>query len=236
MSEKNSTIKSKKKSFGAGWLFTEDDDSNVSKSQTSENTNFGQNHFGTNNSNVNPANFNQTFQSANVRDQKIEDKLKTTLKAANLPGPDYFEFKQQLDVLKNVIPDERTRFAAAFSSLTVQGIDKNKILESAHHYIKLLGSENGKFEGAIASMSDDKVGLKEKESRALLDENSGLQKQIDELGRKISENSARITVLGGEISQAKQEIEGAKQRFQFTLSSVIDDIQKDADKVNAYIQ
>jgi chromosome segregation ATPase len=225
----------KGKRFGDGWLFTSEDESDNSQNK-SENANISHQNISTHSNQNIPTNFTQTFQPTTARDPKIEEKLKATMKAANLPGPDYFEFKQQLDVLKNVISDERTRFAAAFSSLTVQGVDKNKILESASHYVKILNAENGKFESAIASRSEEKISLKEKEVQALLQENQGFENQIENLKKNISENSGRITVLSGEISQAKNEIEGAKQRFKFTLLGFIDEIEKDAQKVGTYVQ
>lgn len=167
-------------------------------------------------------------------DPKIAEQLKKVLIEANFPGPDYFEFKQQLDNLAEVITDEPTRYKAAYKSLP--GITKEKITDSAQKYIGILVSENGKFSEAISQKSGTDIDFKTQEAKVLNAENINLQKQIEELKAKILTNTQKINVLGIEVQKTQDDIANKKKKFENTLNGFVTEIKSNSQKAVSYIQ
>ena len=174
--------------------------------------------------------------NTSVADPKISERLKKVLVDSNFPGPDYFEFKQQLDALSDIIPDELTRYKAAYKSLAVQGVTKIKITDSAQKYVGILTGENAKFSEAISQKSSTDIELKTQEAKVLNTENVNMKKQIDELNSKISTNVQKINTLGSEVQKAQSEIADAKKRFENTLNIFVNEIKTNSEKVQSYIQ
>jgi hypothetical protein len=113
------------------------------------------------------------------------DKL---LSEANIPGPDYYEFSRMIGVMRG-IPDDAARYNAAFAGLQVQGLDKQRLLETAAEYLRVLVTDAGEFQKTVNNALQEKVTGKEAEAE---------------------EKAGRIRALSQEILQLQQEI-GALQ-------------------------
>ncbi len=71
------------------------------------------------------------------QNEKFKSYFDRLFQELNLPGPDYYEFSKMVDAMAS-IAEERTRFISAFAGLTVQGLSKEKLLQSAQTYLQLL--------------------------------------------------------------------------------------------------
>ena len=81
--------------------------------------------------------------------EKFEKHFDTLMNAANLPGPDYFEFCKMMEALEVAVPDEKARYAAVFASLKVQGLTKDVLVSSAGKYKTVIQDDKTKFDGAV---------------------------------------------------------------------------------------
>jgi hypothetical protein len=113
---------------------------------------------------------------------------------ANLPGPDYFEFSKMCQAMGSLTED--VRITAAFNGLQVQGLDKQKLLDSAVHYIKIIDEDSAKFNSAI----DGK----------LLAEASFKKSQAEEKLISVAKKNEMIAQLQAEILKETQESEQLK--------------------------
>ena len=167
-------------------------------------------------------------QAAPASDQRFADYFDKLFSDANIPGPDYYEFSKMVAAMQ-VIPDERSRYYAAFAGLQVQGLDKQKLLSTAAEYLRALTADAGQFETTVEAALQEKVHSRtaeaEEKSRriqALSQEILKLQEEIAAMQREIGENSDKLTASGSayaaESGRRKQQIES--------------DIQK----INTYIQ
>jgi hypothetical protein len=167
-------------------------------------------------------------QAAPASDQRFADYFDKLFSDANIPGPDYYEFSKMVAAMQ-VIPDERSRYYAAFAGLQVQGLDKQKLLSTAAEYLRALTADAGQFEKTVEAALQEKVHSRtaeaEEKSRriqALSLEILKLQEEIAAMQREIGENSDKLTASGSayaaESGRRKQQIES--------------DIQK----INTYIQ
>jgi hypothetical protein len=152
------------------------------------------------------------------------DKL---LSEANIPGPDYYEFSRMIGVMRG-IPDDAARYNAAFAGLQVQGLDKQRLLDTAAAYLRILATDAGQFQKTVDSALQEKVSAKEAEAeekasriRALSQEILQLQQQIGALQEEVRANKEKLT--GGSNSYTAE----SKRRQQ--------EIQRDIEKINQYI-
>ena len=163
-------------------------------------------------------------QSSDHRFAEYFDKL---FSEANIPGPDYYEFSKMIGAMQ-VIPDELSRFCAAFAGLQVQGLSREKLLSTAAEYLQVLETDAAHFNSTVAGalqekVQDKKSELEEKATRiqALSKEIADLQNQIITLDAAIKENEEKI---GGRQRDYTAESKERKAR-----------ISADIEKIKQYI-
>jgi hypothetical protein len=163
--------------------------------------------------------------AANSKFAEYFDKL---FSEANIPGPDYYEFSKMIEVMK-AVPDEQVRYTTAFAGLSVQGLDKQKLLSTAAQYLQLLDTDAANFLSSVHTALKEKVHgkkktMEEKEKRIqqLTQEISNLQNELITLQSEIKENEEKIEANTGGY---KHESEAFKSRIAF-----------DIEKIKRYIQ
>jgi len=162
---------------------------------------------------------------ANEKFRQYFDRL---FKEANLPGPDYFEFSKMTEAMQ-VITDERARYSAAFAGLGVQGLDKNKLLNTAAQYVQILEQDAANYNNTVDAALKEKVQSKQQEIEANA-------KRIEALSKEIGDMQQKIMQLQQEVKENEEKIEGNSsgymQGMQWMKSKMLDDIEK----IKKYIQ
>lgn len=168
----------------------------------------------------------KTYQPVD-RDDRFVQYFEKLFRDANLPGPDYFEFSKMIEAMSS-IPDERSRYVAAFAGLSVQGLDKAKLLSTATEYLRLLNADAANFSSTVDAALQEKVFLKKKET----DEKA---KRIEQLKNEINELYRQIELLTGEIRENEEKIESNSGSYKRELETMKMSIEKDMEKIKQHI-
>ena len=146
----------------------------------------------------------------------------------NLPGFDYLEFKQAVGAMKAMHMDEATAIQSAFTTASTVGLTKEKLLESANFYQKILSSEQGKFAQALQQQTKIQIAGKQNEINKK-------KEQIAQLQAEIQRHEAHIAKAQQEIEQSKHKIFGAKENFEQTYAIVKEELTDDITKITTIL-
>lgn len=155
---------------------------------------------------------------------------------ANMPGPDYFEFSSMKNTQAMAVIPESTRFSACFHALSVQGLTKQRLLDTAEQYVKVLDADSVEFYSQLEAKYKETVVKMNEEAVNLADLITTSAKQIEELNKTIADATARKQQLSVDISNQEQSLKTKKTYYDFALNQMKQTISEDLNKVNQYIQ
>jgi hypothetical protein len=161
---------------------------------------------------------------------KFEKHFEKLFDQANLPGPDYFEFWKMMETLEAHIPDEKARISAVFASLSIQGLTKSRLVESATHYKGLLERDKAEFDRAFSQKATAELEGRKKNITELEKKIVANSELIQKLTREITEAQGVIATLKSEIVQEEQKLLANKGGYTVAcdamMKHITDDIQK----------
>ncbi len=158
---------------------------------------------------------------------KFKQYFDNLFKDSNMPGPDYFEFTKMVEAM-SAIPDERARFVASFAGLSVQGLSKSKLIQTANQYLEILEKDSTNFNASINAAIDEKVESKRNEI-------VGKTKRIQDLSQEISDLNNRIAILKNEIQENEEKIKNSTGGYNNESAIMKNKIKQDIEKMNQYL-
>jgi len=166
-----------------------------------------------------------------VFSQKIFDQLTQAIFAANLPGEDYLEFMEALQAMKNIPLDENIKIQTVFATLSAKGLTKQKVVESADYYLKILENEKTKFYDVLNSHTKNQINSKHSEITQLETAVSDKEKQIIQLQEEIKQSKQVVLKIKNDIQQADGKIKKTENDFLITFNAIAQNIKKTIEKV-----
>jgi hypothetical protein len=166
-------------------------------------------------------------EAAAPADDRFAGHFDKLLREANIPGPDYYEFASMIAVMQG-IPDEAARYNAAFAGLQVQGLNKQRLLDTAGEYLRVLTADAGQFQATVDASYQEKVRGKETEA----EEKAA---RIQALSQEILQLQQRISALQEEIRAGKEKLAGGCSAYGAESKRRQQEISRDVEKINQYI-
>ena len=170
---------------------------------------------------------NRSTQAESRTDDRFAGHFDKLLSDANIPGPDYYEFARMIAVMQ-AIPDEAARYNAAFAGLRVQGLDKQRLLDTAGEYLRILTTDAGQFQATVDATYQEKVKGKEAEAG----EKAG---RIREMSQEIVQLQQQINSLQEEIRSSKEKLTDGTNSYSAESNRRQQEIRRDIEKINQYI-
>lgn len=171
-------------------------------------------------------------------DRKFVEHFVGLLEKANLPGPDYFEYKQALKSMEGLGLGEEKQFQAAWASFKAMGgVKETTVLStSANQYLGILDKDRASFLKDVEKAINDRVGALQNEQKKLEETNKAYAQQIADLQKKMDQNKNRLGQIAGEVTEQSAKINANKDSFEITYLSFVDQIKTDLTKINQYLK
>jgi hypothetical protein len=167
---------------------------------------------------------------------KFYDILLGAMEANNQEGFDYLEYKKSLQTLAKMPMDEQTRYFSAFAAAQAMGVTPQKLTESANFYLKVLASEDSKFQESVNAQRQKQIGNKEK---AIADMDATIKAKTDQIAKltqEIQAHQADMEKMKAEISDAVVKIETTLSDFHATFDELTTQINKDVENMGKYLK
>lgn len=170
--------------------------------------------------------------------RKFVEHFVEVLDKANLPGPDYFEFKQALKSMDGLGLDESKQYQASWASFKAMGgvSDVAVLTTSAGQYVTILDRDRAAFLKDVEKAINDRVGTLNQELVKLQEDNKAYTQQIAELQRKINENMSRVEKINGDIQEQSAKINENRDNYDVTYHSFVEQINSDVNKIKNYLK
>lgn len=168
---------------------------------------------------------------------KVQDKflevLFDALEANNQEGFDYMEFREFLLSLTDVHMEEEKRYKSAFATAQTIGATKEKILNSARHYLEILSREQSKFQEALGGQRDRNLTGKQNEIKQLEQTIKNKEAEIEKLKSDLVVHRQQIGSLEQEINTASEKLSQTANDFEASYQSLLGQIQLDVKNIES---
>ena len=182
--------------------------------------------------NIPPPNFSAPKPVISKNDlDKFEKHFDKLFDQVNLPGPDYFEFWKMMETLEAHIPDEKSRISAVYASLAIQGITKQKLLETAEVYKQAVEKDKFAFIGAVNQKNDAEVLTRKNTLQTLEKKIADHAALIQKLTAEISESQVKITAIKTEVAEEENKIANSKSSYNTACDALLSKITSDIEKI-----
>jgi hypothetical protein len=176
-----------------------------------------------------PSSFLSQGTTSGVPDEKFVQMLMKVIADNNIPGLDYFEFKQAIDAMGSAQIDEKTKFVTTFIVYAQQGCKKEVLLSSVDKYMSVIRNEVSQFDSELKTQRQEKV-----QSKLIQVEEA--KKKVAELTQAIADANNLILKASQEAQQENLNLQIVEANFKKSAERVLGMLQGDKEKINNYIQ
>lgn len=167
--------------------------------------------------------------------QEFIDYFKKVFADANIPGPDFNEFVSALDMLKAQPMDEQSKYVSIFASMTVQGVTKQRLIDTAQVYIDKFAEKHQSFTAALQDMNDNEIGGRQAAMDNLAKENNDIDVEMKRLADKKMANAEEINKMNMELNEQSTKLSIKKTNFESTYNKMVNEIKVTVENIKRYI-
>ncbi|MGI4864777.1 MAG: hypothetical protein ACRYFZ_12710 [Janthinobacterium lividum] len=171
-------------------------------------------------------------------DAKFAEHFANVLAKNNLPGPDYFEFRETLRSLGSLNLSEDQQYQAAWASFKALGgaPDVAQLTSAANQYLAALGKDREAFGQSVEAAIAERVGGLQREQQQLQADTQNLTRQLAEIQQKLAANQTRLAAIGGEITEQSGKLNQNRQNYEVTYGHFTGQIREDLARITRYLK
>jgi len=171
-------------------------------------------------------------------DAKFAEHFANVLAKNNLPGPDYFEFREALRSLSALCLGEDQQYQAAWASFKALGgaPDVAQLTGTANQYLAILGKDREAFGQSVEAAIVERVGGLQREQQQLQADSDALTRQLAEIQQKLAANQARLAAIGCEVAEQSSKLNLNRQNYEVTYGHFTGQIRDDLAKITRYLK
>lgn len=153
----------------------------------------------------------------------------------NFSGPDYQEFTDALKEVENEPMDEESKFKTIFVGFKVQGVTKQRLLETGSKYIALIQEQVIGFNSEIDNVLKTDVTSKQEKIAAFTKENAEIETQMRQLTERKNKNNESIQKITNEVDEQVSALGMKKASFSAAANDFINTINGNIEKIKQYL-
>lgn len=159
-------------------------------------------------------------------DDVIVNKIWDKIIAANRPGPDYLELKNNVEALEDLPISNEQKLISAFKVLKkgYPNFEKDDITRAIDFYVKVVEDEKAAGLDELEKMRVQNVNVVEESIEAMRYKAEELKRQYDELQSQIGEKTIELT-------KAKNDIDMKYNSFTGSVDAVLNVLMSDKNNV-----
>jgi len=171
-------------------------------------------------------------------DAKFAEHFANVLAKNNLPGPDYFEFREALRSLSALGLGEDQQYQAAWASFKALGgaADVTHLTGTANQYLSILGKDREAFGQSVEAAIAERVGGLQREQQQLQADTENLTRQLAEIQQKLAANQTRLAAIGGDVAEQSGKLNQNRQNYEATYGHFTGQIRDDLAKITRYLK
>ncbi len=162
---------------------------------------------------------------------KFEKHFEKLFDQANLPGPDYYEFMKMMETLETHIKDDKARFSATYASLAIQGLTKERLVDTADKYKEIVDNDKSQFEKSANAKSEKDIGQKRKDLQNLEATIKSHSEMIQKLTKEITDAQTVMDTLKATITEEENKLTKNKRGYLMACEAMIKKITEDITKI-----
>jgi hypothetical protein len=162
---------------------------------------------------------------------KFEKHFDKLFDQANMPGPDYYEFMKMMETLEAHIKDEKARLSATYASLTIQGLTKERLVETANKYKEIIDQDKALFEKTANDKSEKEIGQKRKDVQNFEETIRRNSEMIQKLTKEITDSQIAMNNLKATIADEENKLAKNKQGYLLACEAMRQKISEDIKKI-----
>lgn len=167
---------------------------------------------------------------------KFLDVLMSAMDKNDLDGFDYLEYKQSLQNLTKIEPDEEKRFKTAYAMAQAMNATPAHLVDTAKHYVNVLKKEESKFQNALANQKNKQISDKQAQLKQLEMQIAEKDKQIAQMQADIEKHKKQHAQMKDNLSNAAGKLERTKKSFLLSYETLVSQINGDIEKMTKYLK
>lgn len=175
----------------------------------------------------------ETASLSNEETEQFVEYLDEVYKKGNFPGPDFQEYVDALELIASAPMDERTKYTTIFATFKVQGITKERLIDTGTKYIKMIKDQESAFKSDVDKILTTEIPQKKNQIEILKKESTEIDNQMRQLNeRKLKNNEAMqkithdVDIEIAKLNSKKAGFEQVAQRFVAVIQDRINKIQE----------
>lgn len=164
---------------------------------------------------------------------KFEKHFEELFDRVNLPGPDYYEFWKMMETLEAAVPDETVRMTAVFSTLKIQGLNKEMLISSAEKYLQVIDKDKLEFQNAVNTKVLGEIEGRKSSVEELEKKNKNNAEMIQNLTKQINDSQQKITALKKEVIDEEAKINNNTNGYNIACDAMLAKLSTDIQKIKS---
>ena len=127
----------------------------------------------------------------------------------------------------------RTILSATFASLSIQGLTKQSLIDTANKYKTIIEKDKDNFERVLSEKLKTEVGQRQKELQELENKLSANAEQIQKLTKEITESQMHIGKLKTEVTDEENKLTKNSNGYRVASHALVSKITSDIQKIQS---